>query len=138
MTEQENYYKWTEEMSVGAEELDKQHQRLFEILNDVYRAYINNDLVAIGRILDVLSQYMIYHFTMEEVYFDMCNYCDKEEHTREHRVFREKIEHFVAKYKSSDAKLTHEILDFLKSWIEEHLLTSDQKYKEAFASHGIK
>jgi len=138
MTDTGNFYRWNNDMSVGSEELDNQHRRLIEILNEVHRAFVRNEQEETARVLDVLSQYMVYHFTMEEVYFEMCDYCGREEHIREHRMFRDKVEEFIRKYKSKDAMLTLEILNFLKSWIEDHLIGSDQKYKECFAKHGVK
>ena len=73
----EYFCRWNDEMSVGSEELDNQHRRMVDILNEVYQAYIRDEHEEIGKILEVLSEYLIYHFTMEEVYFEMSDFYEQ-------------------------------------------------------------
>lgn len=126
-------------MSVGSEELDYQHRHMIAIINEVYRAYVSNarreDIAAI---IDKLAQYMVYHFSMEEVYFEMFNFYDRDNHVKEHMVFREKVEEFINKYKSDDANLTCEVMNFLKDWFSDHVLVSDMKYVDCFARNFVK
>lgn len=126
-------------MSVGSEELDYQHKHMVEIINEVFRAYIKGEnREVIGPILDKLSQYVVYHFTMEEVYFAMFDFYNKEEHIKEHNMFREKVVEFINKFKSNDANLTCDVMNFLKDWLHDHILESDLQYVDCFAKNGVK
>ncbi|HEX2395631.1 MAG TPA: bacteriohemerythrin [Bacteroidales bacterium] len=139
MNDNESFCEWKSDMSVGSEELDYQHRHMIEIINEVYRAFIKGEhREVIGPILDKLSQYVVYHFTMEEVYFEMFNFYDKEKHIKEHNMFREKVIAFNNKFKSNDATLTCDVMNFLKDWLHDHVLESDQKYIDCFAKNGVK
>lgn len=139
MTDEEYFCHWKDEMSVKSQELDYQHQHMVDIINEVYQAFTNREhKEGIGKIMDKLSQYIVYHFTFEEVYFEMFDFYDRENHIREHLMFRQKVDEFNSRYKSNDATLTCDVLNFLKNWLSEHIIESDQKYIDCFVKHGIK
>lgn len=139
MTRNKPFCEWTDEMSVGSMELDNQHKHMVEIMNEVYNAFIRGDhREVIGPILDKLSQYVVYHFAMEEVYFELFDFCDKETHIAEHNRFRQVIVDFYNEYKAYNANLTIEILNFLKDWFNDHVLGSDRKYIDCLARNGVK
>ena len=126
-------------MSVGSVELDYQHRHLVEIINEVYIAFIDgNKKEVIGPILDKLSEYVLYHFIMEETYFEMFDFYDKEAHVMEHNKFRQMVADFNAGYKSNNTNLTEDLMHFLKDWLHDHVLCSDQKYVDCFLKHGVK
>jgi len=112
---------------------------MIEIINEVYNAFVKGEQRdEIGPILDKLSQYAVYHFTMEEFYFKMFEFYDKEAHIKEHEMFRQKVTAFIVKFKSKDANMTCDVMNFLKDWLHDHILDLDRKYIDCFVKNGVK
>ncbi len=139
MTNNRKFCEWKPEMSVGSEELDYQHKHLVELINQVYHAHsLGNQRKVIGPILDKLAIYTSYHFSFEEVYFELFNYPEKTEHIKEHDEFRKMINEFTSQYKSRKSDVTPELLNFLKEWLRHHVLGSDRRYIDCFTKNGVK
>lgn len=129
--------KWDNDFSVHIKEIDEQHKKLINLINDTYE-HMKNDKgqEIMPKIFEQLNTYTNEHFNTEEKYFKMFNYFDKENHIKEHQAFKRKIEEFKSSSnKTSD--LTYEILMFLSDWLHKHLIEIDQKYVECFKKHGL-
>ena len=81
------FAEWTDEFSVGIEEIDGEHKQLLALLNEL------NDAVeagerreALGKVLDGLIHYVVFHFTHEEALFLRTNYPGYERHRRQHQA----------------------------------------------------
>jgi hemerythrin-like metal-binding protein len=132
------FFKWTERMSVGSVEIDQQHKKLVNMLNELYQAFIEKEhKEKIGSILDQLIDYTRVHFNTEEKYFTLFNYANKDKHIAEHQVFRKKVDEFIIKYKKNNGSLTYDVMNFLRNWLNNHIMDSDQQYIECFAKNGV-
>lgn len=130
---------WSDEYSVGVEEIDKQHQHLFMIINDLLdvintRANINQ----LKGIINSLVEYKIFHFETEEKYFREFNYEETEDHIIKHREFNKGLETLKSKYPDYTAEFAFALVDFLEDWLVNHLMLVDQKYRKCFNDHGLK
>ena len=124
-----DFIEWKEEYSVNIEEIDNQHKRLFELLNELNSSMrIGQGRQVIDKIIKQLVSYTEYHFSIEEKYFKMFNYEFAEEHIREHQEFIEKIQKFQKEYEEGKLTVTLEVLEFLNNWIKHHILGNDKKY----------
>ena len=122
---------WDDFYSVGCEEIDNQHKKLANLINDLYDAYQNNRASEIfENILSELKEYTIYHFSTEEKYFEKYNYPFTEEHKIEHQNFVKKVLEFSNRYSHKDKLVIYDVMLFLKDWLLNHILGSDKKYSE--------
>ena len=61
------FVNWSDEMSVGVATMDSQHQRFFQLINQLYAAMKSGKGSGVlGTILAELAQYTEYHFSAEE------------------------------------------------------------------------
>lgn len=133
------FFRWTDKMSVKSEEIDQQHKQLVNILNELYQAFMDREhKERIGSIISQLSDYTRYHFNTEENYFTSFNYFDREKHIKEHQDFRNKVDEFMKKYHDSIGSLTYDVMNFLRNWLNNHIMETDQKYIECFNQNGVK
>jgi hemerythrin len=123
--------QWKESYRIGVEEIDQQHQRLFEIANQAYDL-LKNDLLTdkydrIVRIIEELRDYTIYHFGYEENYMASIKYKKMLSHKVIHDDFIAKINEVNLDNvdENQDQYLT-ELLDFVVQWIEQHILGTDK------------
>ncbi|MCX6793099.1 MAG: bacteriohemerythrin [Candidatus Falkowbacteria bacterium] len=134
-----NKLEWEEIYSVGVEELDNQHKRMFVVINELLEAInTNTPKDHLGNIIESLVKYKIFHFSTEEKYFKEFNYDGAEEHIKKHQEFNDKLTALKEKYSDYSIEFAFELVDFLEDWLINHLLVVDQKYKECFSSHGLK
>ena len=60
------FFKWDDSLSVQIPEIDNQHQKLIEIINSLYDAFMNQALSErVNEIIKDLTDYAGYHFTTE-------------------------------------------------------------------------
>ncbi len=130
---------WTSSLSVGVREIDEQHVKLVELLNKLYAAMKSgkgND--ALGKILNDLVEYTVYHFDHEEKLFARLGYPQAQAHAREHAALKAKVSEFAAAFKAGKAKVTTDILNFLKDWVVNHIKVTDKKYSPFLNSKGLR
>jgi hemerythrin-like metal-binding protein len=130
---------WDEKYSVGVEEIDNQHKRMFEVINELLEAINTNTTEDhLGNIIDGLIKYKVFHFATEEKYFKQFNYEGAEEHILKHKEFNDNLMVLKDKYPIYSVEFAFELVDFLEDWLIDHLMIVDQKYKKCFAEHGLK
>lgn len=130
--------EWQDSYSVGINIIDEQHKKLFAWINDLYTAIdAKKDEEALDNILGHLLDYVKFHFSTEEKYFEEFDYFNKAEHKDEHREYTEKINNFIEERRNNKSFLSFEVLDFLEDWIISHVLVSDKKYVKCFHDHGL-
>jgi len=129
---------WDNSLSVNVSKVDTQHQKLIQLinnLNDAMKQGKGKDVV--GNILNELVNYTKVHFKMEEDIFEQYGYPNKAAHINEHTNFVKKIMSFSDDYQSGRLGLSVELLNFLVSWLKNHIMVVDKKYSEFFNSKGI-
>ncbi len=131
--------EWEEKYSVGVEEIDNQHKRMFVVINELLDAISTKSTEEnLGHIIESLIQYKIFHFGTEEKYFKEFNYEETDDHVKKHREFNEKLTEMKAKYPTYTVEFAFELIDFLEDWLIDHLMVVDQKYVKCFHEHGLK
>lgn len=130
---------WDPIFSVNVELIDKQHQMLVQMINDLYDAMVTdkeND--AIGSLIDRLHTYAAMHFAREEHFFDIFGYPESDVHIKEHKDFEKKIAAFEADFKAGKQKLSKDIIKFLSDWLVAHIKGSDKRYGPYLNERGVK
>lgn len=130
---------WDESLSVGIVSIDNQHKKLLDLINsfyeNIYQGSIKEKLVEL---INEMKLYTVFHFNSEERQMKLCNYPDFENHKKEHDKFIAAVEDFEARYKNGKLLLTIEITNFIKEWITNHIMGTDQRYSDLLISKGIK
>jgi hemerythrin len=132
-------YKWEEKYSTGIQSIDSQHKEIFNYLNSLLDAMKlgQADKVLFQIVLE-LEKYAIVHFQKEEFFFERFNYSAASEHIQEHRLFMQKVASLKSDLKSGKMVISIELLNFLKDWIDNHILISDKAYSDCFLKNGLK
>ncbi len=130
------FIQWDPNFSVGAAVLDNDHKKLIDILNGIYDAWQseNPSAAELGRLFDELLDYTDGHFSREEGKLAARDYPDLAAHHAEHERLRELVLAFRSRHLAGQQadKLTEEMAKFLKSWLVEHILGEDLKYRSLF------
>lgn len=126
-------FKWKENFSVGVNELDNQHKKLFEIGQDIYITLKEDSFDKYDKIVKLLTElhdYTVYHFDTEEKLLRSNGIEVTKEHIAQHENFIYKL----LDLKSSDIDTSQkevlvDSLEFVSDWIINHILKTDMEYK---------
>ena len=126
------YIAWSERFSVGNPVIDQQHQELFSLINQAYVAVGGdplNEYESLWSILSALLEYTRFHFAEEERMLELAAYPKLAAHKELHKDLLKKTEAMLTALENGEAGIDAESLcQFLKDWIERHVLTVDRDY----------
>lgn len=135
-----HFAEWTDELSVGIEEIDAQHKILVGLINRLYDETIihraNNEVL--DDILNQLVEYTIIHFAVEESLFRIFDYPAAEIHTHHHDELKAQVLDLQKKVKRGEVTVNTELLLFLKKWLQHHILEEDKLYGPFLIEQGVK
>lgn len=124
---------WDERYSVGIREIDDQHMQMFHIINLLHESMKEGKgRKIVGETLQDLLNYSEYHFETEEKKMKATEYGDYPVHKSQHDHFREKVKSMTRSHLDGDISITLEVNHFLKDWLTDHILSSDQKMRDHF------
>jgi hemerythrin len=132
------FMNWSADLSVNIKEIDEQHKKLINLLNDLHDAMkAGKGKILLGSIFTELVKYTDTHFKFEEEYFTKYNYAQTKEHSDEHDSLRKTALELKAKFDSGNIVITVEVLNFLVGWIENHIMKIDKRYTQFLNSKGV-
>jgi len=118
---------WEDKYSIGIQRIDDQHKKLFDFFNFYYDSIaFGNTMESTKVTLENLIEYASYHFHDEEELMVSISGFDYTNHFNEHKSFFEKVQEFRDRHDSKE-KITYELFDFMKEWVLNHILISDQE-----------
>jgi hemerythrin-like metal-binding protein len=119
------FFVWKDAFALGIPVVDQEHQRFFQIINELHAA------IAAGRGPAVVAathakllDYARYHFEHEEDYLDLVSYPDLPKHRAQHRAFVRAIERIGTGAPATALTM----LTLVRDWLLEHILGMDQRY----------
>ena len=122
-------FKWNDRYRTGLILIDEQHQKLFELINNLNLAiYAENGKELLDNVLKELLEYVFHHFKVEEEFLSKNKYPDFRLHRTEHDSLTKNLLELRGKYKTGNRSIASELSNFLKSWLIIHILQSDMKF----------
>ena len=125
-------FTWNSSYSVDIPEIDKQHQQLVGMLNELFasmQAGKSNDVL--GKLLNNLISYTKTHFAYEEKLMTAKKYPEYAAHKAEHDALAKKVLDLQQQFTAGKVTLSIELGKFLKEWLSNHILGTDKKYSAA-------
>lgn len=132
------FVDWTEEYSVGDQSIDSQHQKILEMINELYDAMRGGNVAeVVPAILKRLETYCREHFFHEESMMLRTKYPDYLRHKAEHIKLTEKALALANDFNKNGVIKSLALLNFLKEWIQRHIVSSDRQYSAHLQAAGI-
>lgn len=129
--------EWSAPFSVGHEAIDRDHQRLFAILNQIWQDKQAGNRLVLETALDELMHYTCSHFAREEEYMIDFGYPGYAAHREAHQSFAAQIESLRWEYLHGLRKNIHDdLLDHLWHWLMDHIVEADKRFSHFIAGLG--
>ena len=120
-------FLWKKSYEIGVSEIDMQHRHLVGIINELSDAMMNKvGYRSVPHVLEKLEEYIQLHFTTEEEIMHKLQYPALAEHRQEHLDMTKKVLEFKKRFLKSQELGAAELLDFLCSWLKNHIAVSDK------------
>lgn len=121
-------FEWSPVFETGLEEVDTQHRRLVELVNDLGDKLESGEAQHIDATLNALAQYTVYHFGCEEALMRSAGvdpeYAQRHEAT--HRLFVKQVTDWISQRNAPGQTTLPQLLDYLANWLIFHILGDDQ------------
>lgn len=133
------FFEWSDSFSVGNEEIDRQHQTVIQLINQLHRVVVQRneadtidavlgELDTMSSVIDELIHYSSIHFAAEESVMLEKGYPGYESHKETHLEFTNRVLDFSRAFREGHPLRSEEILLFIRSWWQDHILGVDKKY----------
>jgi hemerythrin len=122
-------FEWKDAYNVNLTSVDSQHKKLFRLAGDLHRAMLAGAVKAgLFRLLEDHLQYTVVHFAYEERLMEQAGYPELATHRAEHEDLARRVREFQKDFEEGRIATGITLLQFLKEWLQKHLIESDQKY----------
>jgi hemerythrin len=130
---------WNNTLSVNVQEIDSQHKRLVELVNQLHDAMSQGKgREVMGATLAGLIDYTRTHFAAEERLMTAHAYPGYGRHKAEHDALTKQVVDLQGQYQAGQPVLTIEVMNFLKDWLSKHILEVDKQLGAYLNSKGVK
>lgn len=127
---------WDDLLNTGIPLIDIQHKTLFDLIN--YFISMNDsdlNIEKISFIMESLENYIRYHFTTEEKFFDKCNYDNKAYNIDKFKEILLIFDELKLLKDETKCFLIRGILNALNLWLNNHILNDDADFIEQLKLH---
>lgn len=132
------FYEWTDQLSVGVPSIDRQHKVLISLINELHDAMEKRAGALAARIvLKKVINYAQAHFIYEEGLFSGNNYEGTDPHMAAHRKIEEKLFALKETADRPGFDVSEDLMQFLKNWLNNHILKEDMGYSELLKQNNV-
>lgn len=130
---------WHDGYLVGVPAMDRQHRRLFDLMNATYKtSWQSLESVDLDRNINELVSFAKKHLEDEEVLMRKAGYSGFDQHRGIHQKLLKDIAGHITAFTHSRAEEDFmKLIVFLKQWLVNHIYHEDKKYSETLTKAGI-
>ena len=132
-------FYWNKNFFTGISEVDYQHFKIVNYINDLYREFVGNkNKEKLYSILTDLAEFTRIHFADEQILMKKHNYPRLDIHMKEHTDLLKQLGRYIEDIKNNRAKIDDKFLAFLNEWLSHHILEEDMQYAPYLKDRGEK
>lgn len=120
---------WSLTYETGHPEVDRQHQRLFGMINELQAAMSrHHGREILGPLLKDLADYTLEHFAAEEALMRASGFPDLERHQLLHAELARQVDEYLLRYAEGYFTLPTTLSRFLAEWLKQHIRKEDMTF----------
>lgn len=131
-------FTWSDNYSVGVKEIDQQHQKIMDMINELNDAMLEKKgRDCVGGVLNKLINYTASHFALEEKLMSQHGYPEYEEHKAKHDKMVGKVLALQKDVAAKKLSVSSDVMSFLQDWLNKHIMGTDKKYGPFLNGKGV-
>lgn len=131
-------FVWDDTCKTGIDEIDKDHQAMVKLINDLYEAMQDGSGGALLLpIFSALKRYTETHFVKEEAFMAECGAPEQEKHLQEHQVMISKLADLEYRHRHGEAAISLQTLTLLRDWFKNHICLTDKEMAAYYDEHCV-
>ena len=120
-------FLWDSAWETGVTAIDDQHRELISRMNQVSQGFKDGrEVIEIGKMLIYMKRYVEFHFDTEEALMLGSDYPGYDRHSRIHTDMRQKVKYILDDYFVEKGFDPNDVLNFLLTWLSDHINTEDR------------
>lgn len=117
---------WSSDYETGHLDVDRQHRRLFELVNELHEAMAKgHGREALEPALKALATYTLEHFATEEALMRETGYPDLERHRDKHEALARQVDELLLRFSKGYLTIPSTLSRFLADWLKHHIREED-------------
>lgn len=120
---------WDDKYLLNIPIIDEQHRGFFIFLEDELSRNENPTHEMMVELINHLENYIVDHFSAEELLMEKSGYNDLVNHKIQHVFFIQKVDEMKIELSYRNPLLYNKIIDFMKKWFLTHILIVDKKFQ---------
>jgi hemerythrin len=131
------FIDWTNDLSVGIDELDSQHKQWISIINELHEAMKTGKTgTVMADVLKKMESYISFHFSSEEKVLSSRGFPEYSSHKLIHDRYAANMKKLSTEYFNGKMLMSLDVMNSLKEWLVSHIMGQDKKYAEYFKKSG--
>jgi methyl-accepting chemotaxis protein len=132
-------FYWSKKFFTNISEVDYQHYKIVEYINELYREYLGNkNKEKMYSILINLTDVTKKHFADEQKMMMKHKYPRLEQQIKEHTKLLNDLSQYIKALKDNHSQVDDKLIDFLNNWLSQHILEEDMLYSPYLREKGEK
>jgi len=120
--------KWTEQLSLGIDEVDREHRQLIELINSLHdTGQAGSDGPLVAELLEEIYLQIDEHFANEEALMHVIGYRLYREHKEDHEILLDELREFMDEAETEGSFDATRLSSDLNRWFMDHFHTHDAK-----------
>ena len=129
---------WTSGLVTGDPTVDKQHRRLFRMINDLHHATLKGDgQDVMGPTMRRLAAYTVEHFAMEESLMLAARYPQYGRHKPKHVALTGQVLEMIEQFEAGELTQPLTLSRFFTEWLTTHIHQEDMELIRWIQEQGI-
>jgi hemerythrin len=119
---------WLPKYETGNTAVDRQHKRLFELVNELHNGIISgHGRETMGPTLKQLATYTLEHFATEEGFMRSTQYGNYPRHKARHDELAKQVKALIVQFDAGAMALPGTLSKFLADWLTHHIKEEDME-----------
>ena len=129
--------EWSNDLACGVAEIDRDHRKLVDLLNDAYgRMMTGEGGQAALSLANELSGLAARHFADEERLMGRIGFPGITAHKKMHQDLLDRFGPLLERYKRGDKGAGKDLFEYLAGWLKEHTFKQDRAFVEFARKNG--
>ncbi|MBZ5610026.1 MAG: bacteriohemerythrin [Acidobacteriia bacterium] len=130
--------QWDPVYSVHVPSIDGQHRVLVSKIRELQEAMLEGRGGEVVRpLFAALNKYTKYHFEYEEQLLKKHGYAELEAHHQQHASLIAQLHELESKYAGGQLSAGAPVLQFLRTWLLDHIGEHDKQYSTFLRAQGV-